>query len=83
MLGAVMHRSLKLYYANGKYEMYNIDNDRSESDNIIDKHPKEAELMKKELKDAMDDYKNTFDGGEYGTKSVKRLPQHWATIFSK
>ncbi len=81
-LGAVMHRSLKLYYGGGKYEMYNIEEDRSESKNIIDQYPEEAALMKKELEDAMADYKNTFDGGEYGTESVKRLPQRWATIFT-
>ncbi len=80
-MGAVMHRTLKLYYQGGKYEMYNIENDRAETTNIIDQYPAEAELMKKELNDAHESYKNTFDGGEYGTESVKRMNQKWFGIF--
>ncbi len=79
-MGALMQGSLKLYFQKGVYELYDIDKDPSEKSNIIDQMPEVAEKMKMQLREAMDNYKASFEGDEYGTESRTRVSQKWSSI---
>ncbi|MEG0647439.1 MAG: sulfatase-like hydrolase/transferase [Bacteroides sp.] len=79
--GAVLESDYKLYYSEGQYELYNIEEDPFEQKDLHEVMPKKAKHLKKILYNQFNEYKDSFDGKEYGTESVKRMKQEWHTIF--
>ncbi|MCK4920126.1 MAG: sulfatase-like hydrolase/transferase [Bacteroidales bacterium] len=75
-----MNSQQKLYSSGPELEIFDIQNDREEKNNIIDGNPD----LKKEMIEALEDWqescKKSFDGEEYGTKSVEKLNQRWRSI---
>lgn len=76
---AVIEQHYKLYYSEGKYELYNILSDLSEEHDLSESHPEEVHRMSQILDREMELYKASFEGEEYGTISVKRMKQKWHT----
>ncbi|MCT4648313.1 MAG: sulfatase-like hydrolase/transferase [Carboxylicivirga sp.] len=69
----------KLYAENSQFELYDIVNDPYEEHNIINEDNEElTKLMTKQLRDFIASCKSSFDGDEYGTKSVEKLNQKWS-----
>lgn len=79
--GSVITDSLKLYMNKGRYELYDIQADPSEKNDLISKKITEAEKLKKVLKSKMEEAEASFYGKEYGTDSYERMRQKWHDIF--
>ncbi len=79
--GAVISSDFKLYSRNGSSELYDLNNDPDETNNIASSHPDEAEKLSLYLHHQMDSFKDSFEGKEYGRESVKRMNQKWHNIF--
>ncbi len=79
--GAVVDNQYKLYYKGGKYELYDIKVDRSESNNIIAQHPEEAERYKAILDEHIASYKSSFLGEEFDVNML--LSQEWQDPISE
>lgn len=81
--GAVIEQQYKLYYSKGLYELYDITSDPSEKQNLANRYPKEVSRLSQILDEALERYKASFDGEEYGTVSVTRIKQQWRSIKSE
>lgn len=79
--GAVVEGKFKLYMDKGKYELYDLQADPSEKNDISNAYPKETAQMKTLLLKQMDSFKESFEGKEYGTASYERMHQSWHSIF--
>ena len=79
--GAVVSSDFKLYSGNGNVELYNLNNDPEEENNIAASHPYKVEKLSLYLHHQMDVYRDSFEGKEYGLESVKRMNQKWHDIF--
>lgn len=79
--GSVIEQTYKLYYVNGNYELYNIEEDRSEQNDLSKKYPHILNKLKTILKDNLRSFEDSFNGKEYGTNSVKRMNQKWVDII--
>lgn len=77
---ALMEDEMKIYIKNGETELYNIDGDRSEENNMFSENPEQAENLRTKLQDWQENCKSSFHGEEYGTKSVDRMNQRWREI---
>lgn len=78
---AVISEPYKLYYSDGVYELYDINADPSETNNLIDVHLDITKKLKKSLHRSMNSFKDSFEGKEYGTKSYERVPQKWHDVM--
>lgn len=67
------------YDGGKKYELYNLETDPSEKTDIAAQNPEIVSQMKKDLIVWHDSVKNSFDGAEYGTKSLERLGKQWSS----
>lgn len=75
--GAVVSSDYKLYYNNGKLELYNLNEDLSEVHDISSLYPDKVAMMYEHLCRQLNAYKHSFEGDEYGKSSVDRMNQQW------
>lgn len=78
--GAVIDSGYKLYYNQGKTELYDLHTDPLENKDISRSRPEIEKKLSKYLWQQMDTYRKSFEGAEYGTNSVKRMNQQWEDI---
>ncbi len=74
---ALIDQQYKVYSRNGVFSMYDMITDPKESIDISDTVSEVAESMTGDLKDWLENCKESFNGDEYGTESVDRLEQKW------
>ncbi len=77
---AVVDNRYKLYYTDGKYELYDLTNDRAEQNNIIAQHPDLESKYKAVLKDHITQYRGSFSGEEFPV--TPQLQQVWQDPLS-
>ena len=75
------NNDLKLVSYNGgqKYELYNLINDPSEKTDIASQNPELVEQLKKDMLIWHESVKSSYEGAEYGTKSLQRLGKKWSS----
>ena len=78
--GAVIEQQYKLFYQAGKYELYDIENDPYEKNDISVQHPEVTERLKKVLDESIDSCEKSYEGEEYGTASRKRVKINWIDV---
>ena len=78
--GAVIEQQYKLYYSQGRYELYDIEQDPSEQHDLAAQHPDIVKRLKQTLDERLCSLKASFAGEEYGTGSYLRVPQKWIDI---
>lgn len=78
--GAVIEQQYKLVYNKGKYELYDIQKDPSETTDLSAQYPETTARLCQYLDDSLQDYRKTFEGEEYGTHSYERVKQEWQYI---
>lgn len=81
--GAVMEQQYKLLYREGKYELYDIQADPMEKNDISGTYLNEVGRLSKFLEDALVRYRSSFLGEEYGTISSERMKQEWHDIMRR
>jgi hypothetical protein len=64
-------------YAGQPFELYDIQKDAAEKVNIAEQHPEILSGLQQEFTAWMKSVKGSFDGGEYGTKSLERSELKW------
>ena len=79
--GAVIEQQYKLFYENGRYELYDIQQDPYEKNDLSAKYPKIVKRLRKVLDTQLESYRNTYEGGEYGTASRKRVNINWVDVM--
>lgn len=79
--GSVVTSDFKLYYNNGKYELYNLKNDPFENNDLSKSNHDKVKELGDYLSLQMNSYKDSFKGTEYGTESVERMKQKWDNIY--
>jgi len=72
--------TFKFYKANGIAELYNLEIDPYEKNNIIKTKPEIAKTLEKQWSAWQTSTKASFEGAEYGRKSFKRIPQSWVDV---
>ena len=75
--GTVIEQQYKLFYENGKYELYDIQKDNSETTDLSTKYPKVVKRMNKFLDQRLENMRQSFEGEEYGRNSRERVGQKW------
>lgn len=81
--GAVVTSTYKLYYNEGKYELYDLKQDPMEQLDISASHSDEVKKLSDYLHQELSAYRRSFEGEEYGKTSVNRMNQKWEGIFEK
>jgi len=61
-------------------ELYDLINDKYETENIADKHPEVVARLKKGFDEWFSSCKDSFEGKEYGTESLEKTGQTWADL---
>ncbi len=64
----------------GKIELYDLQNDPFETKDIAGKHPEVVQEFKKNFDQWFNSCKDSFEGKEYGTDSLEKLPQSWSDL---
>lgn len=75
--GVIMDGDYKLYASGGVCELYNLRKDPYEERDLSQQYPSRVEVLKKQLESTIDNFRSSFDGDEYGTRSVEMLNQKW------
>lgn len=78
--GAVIEQQYKLFYQGGKYELYDIQSDPCEKNDLSAKYPTILHRLHRELDLQLESYRDTYEGAEYGTASRKRVKIDWVDI---
>ena len=78
--GAVIEQQYKLCYEKGNYELYDIQNDPSETTDLATRYPEITKRLRKVLDDKMESCRQSYEGAEYGTVSRKRVSINWIDI---
>lgn len=76
-VGTVIEQQYKLYYDNGRYELYDIEQDAGETRDLASRHPEIVERMNRYLDRRIEQIRRSFEGEEYGRRSRERVPQKW------
>ena len=79
--GAVIEQQYKLFYENGRYELYDMQKDPSEKNDLSAQYPDITKRLRKVLDAQLKSYRNTYEGGEYGTASRKRVNINWVDVM--
>ncbi len=74
---AFSDHTYKLYAKGGKVELYDMEVDPSEKNNIAAKYPEVVQKLQAQFDTWYNSCKESFEGGEYGTTSLKKVPQQW------
>jgi len=80
--GAYVEGMTKLYFCDGEYELYDLENDPFERVDISAGNHELLEKMKASLKEQLASFENSFRGAEYGTASYAKVGQKWWDIYS-
>lgn len=80
--GAYIKGRYKLYFEKGVYELYDLQEDPFEKEDVSTSHPDILEKMKKALFEELASFKGSFEGNEYGRESYDRLGQEWWDVTS-
>lgn len=72
----------KFYEKGGKPELYDMLTDPKEQHNIAAQHPETVAEMRKQWLSWQAQTKASFEGNEYGTASLKRVPQKWVDVIA-
>jgi len=67
----------KLYQSGKKVELYDLIKDPSEKNNIAAQHPETVKTLRAGFTQWLSTCKDSFEGKEYGTKSLEKVPQRW------
>ena len=59
--------------------LYNLINDPSEKTDIASQNPELVEQLKKDMLSWHESVKSSYEGAEYGTKSLERLGKNWSS----
>lgn len=78
--GAVIEQQYKLVTTKGKNELFDISKDPSEKNDISSKYPEKTKQMRIYLDNQLSEYKESFEGKEYGVNSYNRVKQKWHNI---
>ncbi len=78
--GTVIEQQYKLVYNKGQYLLFDISRDPAERNNIAGSHPEIVKRMSAALDEAMEQYRRSFEGEEYGRFSADRMNQKWRGI---
>lgn len=70
------------YDGGKKYKLYNLVNDPSEKSDVATKKPELVEKLKKDMLAWHESVKSSYEGSEYGTKSLDRLGKSWSSPLS-
>jgi arylsulfatase A-like enzyme len=70
------------YDGGKKYKLYNLVNDPSEKLDVAAKKPELVEKLKKDMLAWHESVKSSYEGSEYGTKSLDRLGKSWSSPLS-
>lgn len=75
----------KYYQKNpsAKIELYDIQKDPSEKNNIADQHPEVVAEFQKGFTEWFNSCRASFEGKEYGTESLKKVKQSWPSGNNK
>ena len=63
-----------------KYELYDIQSDPCEKNDLSAKYPTILHRLHRELDLQLESYRDTYEGAEYGTASRKRVKIDWVDI---
>ena len=67
----------KLYQSGKKIELYDISTDPGEKKNIANQHPETVKTLRSGFTEWLSTCKDSFQGKEYGTQSLEKVPQRW------
>lgn len=79
--GAVIEQQYKLVTTNGKDELFDISKDPGEKNDISNKYPEKTRQMRHYLESQLSEYRNSFEGAEYGVNSYNRVRQKWHDVI--
>ncbi len=71
----------KLYYSKGEYELYQIRQDPGEQNNIAATEPERVAALDAIMRATYQEFKESFEGAEYGTQSYDRVKQEWRDVM--
>ncbi|MBK1791398.1 sulfatase family protein [Persicirhabdus sediminis] len=71
----------KYYRSSKSIELYDMENDPYEKNNIADQHPEIVEQFKKQIKAWHASCRSSFEGAEYGTDSLERVEQDYPEVL--
>ncbi|MCM0721475.1 hypothetical protein NBH15_24810 [Parabacteroides sp. W1-Q-101] len=75
-----MEGNYKLYYSEGQYELYDIEDDPYEKYNLAEQLPDITKRLCKVLSIQLESYESSFSGKEYGRESYDKVGQDWWNI---
>ena len=78
--GAVILGRYKLYYSEGRYELYDIESDPSEKLDLAEQLPDITGRLRNILAARLRSYEDSFTGKEYGRESYDKVGQDWWDI---
>lgn len=81
--GAVVDGGYKLYYNQGTTELYDLKSDPFERTDVSRTYPEIRKKLSDCLWKQMKSFQQSFEGNEYGTRSVERMNQQWEDISKK
>jgi len=67
----------KIYGSANKWELYDLNKDKFEENNIAADHPEKVTLLSEKFTEWTKKARASFEGGEYGTKSLEKVNQKW------
>ena len=70
----------KLYYSEGQYELYDIEDDPYEKHSLAEQLPDITKRLCKVLSIQLESYESSFSGKEYGRESYDKVGQDWWNI---
>lgn len=78
--GAVIRGKYKLYYSEGRSELYDIEDDPYETRDLAEQLPDITKRLRNVLLTQLKSYENSFSGKEYGRESYDKVGQDWWNI---
>ncbi len=73
----------KLYASGRKAELYNMETDPYEKSNVARAHPEVVKQLQEGFSKWYSTCQDSFQGKEYGTVSLKKVPQNWPSAAKK
>ncbi len=73
----------KIYAENKIFELYDMQKDSLETRDLALEKPEILEAMKTQYMSWLSSVKSSFEGQEYGVKSVERMKQRWESPLTK
>ena len=80
---AVIEQQYKLFYKGGKYELYDIQKDPNETNDLAVQYPDVTKRLSNYLDERLESYRQSYEGAEYGRASRERVHIDWIDIVKK